>query len=131
MYASVSACISRCSIATFSNCSDASTRAESVSARSSRSICSRARRPYSRTVWSEGQSRWLIGGKAAINRIDAEGEKLIELGIESGQFEQTLIEQITVESFEVTDIEHDAMPLANRSFVQKLGLDDGEEMSVT
>ncbi|CAM2143960.1 hypothetical protein PT2222_150196 [Paraburkholderia tropica] len=68
-----------------------------------------------------------IGRQRAIDGIDAEGEQLVELRVGGRQIEQALIEQIAVERFQMTDIEHDAMALANRAFVEKFGLDEGEE----
>jgi hypothetical protein len=69
----------------------------------------------------------LIGRKTAVDGIDAEGEELVEMRIEGGQVAQTLIEQIAVERFQMANVKHDPVALADRPFIQKFGFDDGEQ----
>ena len=69
----------------------------------------------------------LVGRQAAVHRIDAEREQRVVSGIRARQIEQTLVEEIAVESFEMPDVEHDPVPFGDRTLIQEFGLDDIEE----
>ncbi len=82
---------------------------------------------YARIVLERRPLVRLVGRQAAVDRIDAEREQLVVSGIRARQVEQTLIEEIAVERFEMPDVEHDPMPFGDRTFIQEFGLDDIEE----
>ena len=61
--------------------------------------------------------RRLVCRQAAADRIDAKRKKLIEERMKRLQAKGALPEQIPIESFDVSDIKNDAMPLGDRPVI--------------
>src|SRR5579884_2312032 len=62
----------------------------------------------------------LVVGQAAVNRIDAEGEQLVELRMERLCPEGISTEEIPIKGFKVPDIENNAMALRDWAVVKRL-----------
>ena len=68
----------------------------------------------------------LIRRQTPSHRVDAEGEKPVELGVKACQTAGTA-EQVLIECFQVADVEDDAVALLNGAIIHRFGPDDPEE----
>ena len=65
---------------------------------------------------------------AALQRIDAKGEELIEGSIERPHARETRLQKIPIERFQVPKIKYDPVPLRDRSLVQLIRPEHFEEL---
>src|SRR5579872_3813429 len=74
-----------------------------------------------------GPVRRLVRGQSATHRINAEREQTIELRMKALQTENIFMQQVPIESLEVSNVENDAMPLGDGAVVHRLGFHDGKK----
>src|SRR5262249_29188805 len=58
-----------------------------------------------------------ILGQPAVDRIDAERKKLVELPLEGLQAKCAFSEQVPIKGFDVADVKNDAVPFRNRTVI--------------
>jgi hypothetical protein len=71
--------------------------------------------------------RGLIGRKTAIHWVNPKCEKTVESRIKRLRVQNSLAEKVPIEGFEMTNVENDAMSLANGTLVQRIGANDLEQ----
>jgi hypothetical protein len=70
----------------------------------------------------------LIAGEASTHGVDAEGKEAVEVGMKGLQSKHALVEQIPIEGLQMPDVENDAVTLGDRPLVQRIRLNDTEEL---
>ena len=130
MYASVSACIRRCSIATFSSTRGDSSPAQSLKFRSESAASSVVANlvPVAFDLLPGRPVRGLIRWQSAIHRVDAERKQAIELRIERFPPGNSRVQKIPIERFQMPQVKDDAVPLRDGTLVQSIRADQFEEL---
>ena len=120
--ASVSACISRCSIATSSMGNKQRMPFRRIRQRSlnGRSSSSRSRWLYLSISSRVGQSAGLSRRQSTSDGIDSERKQFIERFVEGLQPKRALRQQIPIERLYMSDVKNNSMPFCNRPVVHRL-----------
>jgi hypothetical protein len=64
--------------------------------------------------------RWLVGRLSAVNRVNPKRKKLIEQRMKRLQPKRPLPQQVPIESFHVSDVKNNPMPLGDGPVVQRI-----------
>jgi len=59
----------------------------------------------------------LVARQSAVDRVDPKGEKMIEVGVKTRRIKKSSPKQVPIESLEMTDVEDDPVPLADRAVI--------------
>ncbi len=70
----------------------------------------------------------LVFRQAAHRRIDTELEQLVELGVEGRHRQRAAADQISVEGFQMAQVENIAMPFGDGAIVERIGSQQAEQL---